>query len=428
MKLPPFFEYRAGQLWLEGCDLRGLATRYGTPLYVYSEGAIKAAFERYQSAFAVAGLDALVCYAVKANSNLHLLRRLGEWGAGADVVSGGEIYRARKAGIPASKMVFAGVGKTASEIDYALSEGVLAFNVESAGELDLIEQRTEASGKREVGISLRVRPDVAVDTHHYISTGAEDSKFGMSSAEALRLARRVANSPHLKLRGLHVHIGSQLWQVGASLEAARRVLALASELKADGIELDYLDLGGGLGVNYAGAENEPEGPEQLAAGLTQLFREAGQRYPLVVEPGRFMVGMAGTLLTRLLYIKDETARFAVVDAGMNDLLRPALYGAQHPIVGLQQAAPDAGTLQYNVVGPVCESADFLGQQVPLAGLTPGAYLAVLGAGAYGFSMASNYNSRLRPAEVLVSGDTAHLIRRRETYADLVAPEIFEREE
>jgi diaminopimelate decarboxylase len=418
MQLPEFFEYRDGQLYIEGCELSELAREYGTPLYVYSASAIKTAYERYRTAFERAGLDATICYAVKANSNIHILRMLHELGAGADVVSGGELYLARAARVTPEKIVFAGVGKTAAEIDYALRENILAFNVESAGELHLIKNRASKQGKTGVGISLRVRPEVSAGGHHYITTGAADSKFGLSFAEVHELARELKNSPTLKLRGLHVHIGSQMRGVTPILEAVRRVVGLATEI---GGELEYLDIGGGVGVNYAGEPDEPNLPDALASGIAKIFRETGRTYPLLVEPGRYLVAMSGALLTEVLYLKESgETRFAVVDAGMNDLLRPALYGAVHPVVSLAEGVSNTA---YKIVGPVCESGDFLSERAELPTLEAGAGLAILGAGAYGFSMASNYNSRSRPAEVLVNGNNVTLIRRRETLYSLLKEQL-----
>lgn len=418
MNLPEYFSYQNGQLYIEECSLQDLAQKYGTPLYVYTENAIQAAYQRYASGFEEAGLKATICYAVKANSNLAILGKLVGWGAGADIVSGGDLYRVRRAGIAPEKIVFAGVGKTQAEIDYALGEGILALNVESSGEFDLIEQRAASLGKP-AAISLRVRPGIEPDTHHYITTGAEDNKFGLAIPQALDLAKRAAKSPHLILQGLHAHIGSQMQEASFLLESTGKLVELATILKNEGIELSYLDIGGGVGVDYT-LENPPAiTPAQLAQGIAAIFGEVGCSYPLIIEPGRSLVAMAGALVTQVLYLKES---FAIVDAGMNDLIRPALYEAYHPVLPVKQAHAEAKPTNYKVVGPVCESADFLSQKANLPELKAGDWLAVLGAGAYGFSMASNYNSRLRPAEMLVAGKQATLIRRRQTFEDLCKEE------
>jgi diaminopimelate decarboxylase len=338
------------------------------------------------------------------------------------VVSGGELYRAVKAGIPPPKIVFAGVGKTAAEMDFALEQGIAAFNVESASELALLEKRAVALGKI-APVSLRVNPDVDAETHPYITTGRHHNKFGLNPAIALGLARKAAASSSLRLVGLQAHIGSQLLQVRPLVESFKRLLALAAQLEAEGILIEHLDLGGGLGVTYQ--DEHPEQPEKLALTIAATLREqkVWQKYRLFAEPGRYLTANAGILLTEVLYIKQESANdpcFAIVDAGMNDLIRPALYSARHRIVTLKEGTAEQQI--YEVVGPVCESADFLGRAVTLPKLSEGDGLALLSAGAYGFSMASNYNSRPRPPEILVDGNAARLIRHRETYENLVALE------
>lgn len=418
--LPPFFEYREGRLYLEEAPLDEIAARFGTPSYVYSAGALRENFRRYREGFAAAGLDLTICYAVKANSNLSIIRLFGELGAGADVVSGGELYRALKAGISPQKIVFAGVGKTAAEIDFALEQEIAAFNVESASELALLEKQAAAMHKK-ARVSLRVNPDVDAETHPYITTGRHHNKFGLSPALALELARKAAASPSLHFVGLQAHIGSQLLQVRPLVESFRRLLALASRLEAEGIAVEHLDLGGGLGVTYQ--DEQPEQPNTLALALAEVLNQSARKFRLFAEPGRYLTANAGVLLTQTLYLKQESANdpcFAVVDAGMNDLIRPALYSARHRIVTLREGS--AETQSYEVVGPVCESADFLGRAVTLPELNEGDLLALLSAGAYGFSMASNYNSRPRPPEILVDGGEVRLIRRREVYEDLVALE------
>lgn len=423
--LPPHFAYREGQLWLEETPLAELAAQYRTPCYVYSARSIREAYKRYWDAFSEAGLRVSICYAVKANSNLAILKLLNALGAGADVVSAGEIYRALQAGIPPSRIVFAGVGKTAAEIDFALDKGIGAFNVESAGELALIARRAEVYHRpaRSVAVSIRVNPDVEAGTHPYITTGKHTNKFGLAMDAARELALKVAESTPLRLRGLQMHIGSQLLQVQPVVEAFRRLLALAAEVEElIGHKLDYLDIGGGLGVSYTG--EQPEQPARLARAIAGVLAEAGRSYRLLTEPGRYIVGEAGALLTEVLYLKtNEEVNFAIVDAAMNDLLRPALYQATHKIVPLLKPEAEE-TGQYEVVGPVCESGDWLGRNVPLVNPREGTQLAILSAGAYGFTMSSNYNSRPRPPEILVDGAQHRLIRRRESFHDLVAAEEF----
>lgn len=425
--LPPYFEYRQGELRLEEVRLEDLARQFGTPCYVYSAGAVRAAYRRYQAGFAEANLDMSLCYAVKANSNLAILGLLGELGAGADVVSAGELYRAIRAGIPAGKIVFAGVGKTAAEIDFALEKNIRAFNLESAGELALLDRRAQALGKTSVGISIRFNPDVEAHTHPYITTGKNFNKFGLPAATVRQLSLEIKQSPTLQLRGLQMHIGSQLLQIEPVVEAFEKLLDLAAEVEAlTGRTLEYLDIGGGLGASYNG--EVPPRPADLAGALAGAMQKRAKSYPLLAEPGRYLVAEAGVLLTEVLYLKageEDAANFAIVDAGMNDLIRPALYQAHHKIVPLKILG-DPGQRVYEVVGPVCETGDWLGRGVPLPELSGGERLAILSAGAYGFTMASNYNSRPRPPEILVDGASSKLIRRRETFEDLVAAENVER--
>jgi diaminopimelate decarboxylase len=421
--MPPYFVYEDGELCLDGVRLSEIAQEFGTPCYVYSARSIREAYRRYSAAFAKSNLDLTLCYAVKANSNLSVLRLLAELGAGADVVSAGELYRALEAGIPPDKIVFAGVGKTVAEIDFALSKHIRAFNVESWGELELIAARAAVAGSPEqaVGISIRVNPDVDAVTHPYHTTGKKNNKFGLAVPTAKELAALVHSSPRLKLRALQMHIGSQLLDVQPIGEAFKRLLALAAEIEAQsGRAFEYLDIGGGLGASYIG--ETPQQPDVLAGLIAQVLNDSGKNYPIFTEPGRYLVAESGAMLTEVLYIKrNDEVNFAIVDAGMNDLLRPALYQATHKIVPLVQTA-QASAETYEVVGPVCESGDWLGHAVPLAGIAPGARLAMLTAGAYCFVMTSNYNTRLRPPEILVDGGTARLIRKRETLEGLLASE------
>jgi diaminopimelate decarboxylase len=419
-ELPPFLAYRKGRLYLEELALEELGAQFGTPVYIYSAGALRAAYQRYLQAFTSVGLNLSLCYAIKANSNLSIIRLFGELGAGADVVSGGELYRALQAGIAPEQIVFAGVGKTAAEMDYALEQKIGTFNIESASELALLERRAVAVGQ-EARVSIRVNPNVDAQTHPYIATGRNHNKFGLNPTQSLELARYAAGSASLFLVGLQMHIGSQVLQVGPLVEAFKCLLSLASQLEVEEIYLEQLDLGGGLGVTYQ--DEQPEQPDKLAAAIADLLKEhqSKQPYRLISEPGRYLTANAGVLATSVLYIKQGELVdpcFAIVDAGMNDLIRPALYNAKHRIMPLHER-PGALSQVYEVVGPVCESGDFLGHEVTLTELKEGDMLGLLGAGAYGFSMASNYNSRLRPPEILVDEYTARLIRHRETYEDLV---------
>ena len=413
------FHYRSGELYCEDVPVHGVAERFGTPTYVYSQARILDNYRRFSQ-----GLDdlpCLVCYSVKANSNLRILKLLSGAGAGFDVVSGGELERAVRAGARPERVVFSGVGKTATEIDAGLQAGILMFNVESAGELDLIESRAAANPPaRPAGIAVRINPDVAAETHPYISTGQTIHKFGVPKQEAIELYRRAAASPHLKARGVACHIGSQIVAVEPFLEALGEILAVAERLRALSLDVEHLDLGGGFGIRYAA--EAPLDFERLTREIKSRLR--GTPYRLIVEPGRSLVGDAGALVTRVLYVKlNATKSFVIADAGMNDLMRPALYGSHHEIVPVEkrQGAP----LRADVVGPLCETGDFLARDREIEPVRPGDLLAVLTAGAYGYVLASNYNTRPRPAEVLVHGGQAELIRRRERVEDLMAGEEFE---
>jgi diaminopimelate decarboxylase len=394
--------------------LATIAERFGTPAYVYSQSTILRNYERVCGA--MAGIPGLICYSVKANSHLRILSLLRQAGAGFDVVSGGELTRALRAGAAAHTIVYSGVGKTREEIDAGLAAGIMMFNVESAGELAVIESRARTLDK--VGrISIRVNPDVEADTHPYISTGQMIHKFGVPKEEAPELYRRAARSPHLQVRGVACHIGSQILEVEPFWKALDEILDVARQLAAEGIAVEVLDLGGGYGISY-GAE-QPLDIERMARGLDERVRQASMR--LVLEPGRALVGDAGVLVIRVLYVKqNQRKNFVVVDAGMNDLMRPTLYGSYHEIVPVQDRA--AERLQADVVGPICESGDFFAQDRDMPDVQPGDLLAVLTTGAYGFVLSSNYNTRPRPAEVLVYGAGAELIRARETVENLMAGE------
>ena len=446
------FEYRDGQLCADGLPLETLAAQYGTPLYVYSREALDVAYDNLENALDSVGLPHLICYALKANPNPVLGRLLAQRGAGVDVVSGGELYLARQMGFPGARIVFAGVGKTRAEMEEALSgAGIRAFHVESRPELEMLSAVAAEMGKV-APVAVRVNPDVEAHTHPYITTGTATSKFGVSPADALEMTRQAAADPYLQPIGLHTHIGSQLADIDPIIEATRRVLELWDTLAAEGIALRTLNIGGGLAIPYQPGDM-PEGPAQLAAGLRPLLE--GRNLELELEPGRYLLGPCGVLLTRVLYSKpadgpdskpantsdskptnrpdskpaDRLAnaqagrprRLIVVDAGMNDLIRPALYGAYHPIRPAQEPYADGVPVPTDIAGPICESSDFLATDRPLPAEAgePGALLVVGQAGAYGFAMASQYNGRPRAAEALVDSSVARVIRPRETYQDLL---------
>jgi diaminopimelate decarboxylase len=422
------FAYRNRTLHCDEADLTTLAAEYGTPLYVYSAGQITQRFQLFEQAFAH-GPEArphTICYAVKANSSLAILRLLAQQGAGFDIVSGGELERARKAHKPAlKKVVFSGVGKQLWEIDAALHANILLFNVESEAELHLLAARAEALGKV-ARFALRVNPDVFAETHPYISTGLSEHKFGIDINAARAIYRRAAKSKWLDPAGVSVHIGSQIRKVDPFAAALTRVTSLIADLRRDGHNIRYVDAGGGLGIDYgAGAFDPAKQVEKYAAALTKGL--ADEPAHLLLEPGRFIVAQAGALLTRVLYVKKNGSKtFVITDAAMNDLIRPALYHAHHEIVPVKQPAksrkPDLQVV--DVVGPVCESGDFFARDRALPAVKPGDLVVLLDAGAYGMSQTSNYNTRPRPAEVLVEGKSAKLIRRREIMRDLLAPELL----
>lgn len=411
------FGYRDGVLYCEATDLAALAERVLTPTYVYSQRAILGAYRRYVQA--LAGRPALVCYAMKANSNLGVLQLLARAGSGFDIVSGGELARALAAGATPARIVFSGVGKTEEEMQAALEAGIACFNVESAAELEALDRVARRLGAR-APISLRINPDVDPGTHPYISTGLKSNKFGIPAVEAEELYRRAARLAGIEIVGIDCHIGSQITAIAPYIEAAERLLDLVDRLSAQGIGMRHIDFGGGLGIAYRADEVAPSIEAFTSALLACVERRGHGDKMLVLEPGRSIVGDAGVLLTRVQYIKQgATKNFAIVDAAMNDLLRPALYEAWMDVVPV---VARAGAAQlYDVVGPVCESADWLARERSLV-LQAGDLLAVRCAGAYGMSMASNYNSRRRPAEILVDGERAHVVRRRETTAELFAGE------
>ena len=425
---PRPFAYSNRILKCDGADLSGLAAEYGTPLYVYSAQHILQRFSLFQQAFAAR--PHTICYAVKANSSLAILRLLAQQGAGFDIVSGGELARVAKAHKPAlKKVVFSGVGKQAWEIDAALQADILLFNVESEAELHLLASRAEALGKR-AQFALRVNPDVFAETHPYISTGLSEHKFGIDINAARAIYRRAAKSRWLECAGVSVHIGSQIRKVAPFGAALARVTALIAELRNDGHMIRYVDAGGGLGIDYgprnstSAAFDPARQVQKYAAALNGSL--GAEPAHLLLEPGRFLVAQAGALLTRVLYVKKSGGKtFVITDAAMNDLIRPALYHAHHEILPVREPAKSKlpGT-EVDVVGPVCESGDFFARDRALPAVKPGDLVLLLDAGAYGMSQTSNYNTRPRPAEVLVDGATARLIRRRETMRDLLGPELL----
>ena len=410
------FAYRNGVLCAEEVPLDDIARRFGTPCYVYSRAAIESAYREYESA--LRGRDSLVCYSVKANSNLAVLALLARLGAGFDIVSGGELARVLAAGGDARKTLFSGVGKTEAEIELALQENVLCLNLESESELSRVAAVARRL-RRRAPVAFRVNPDIDARTHPYISTGLRETKFGIAYDEAERIYAAAARVPEVELVGIGCHIGSQMTSAAPFVDAAGRIAALADRLARAGIALKHIDIGGGIGIRY-----RDETPEPIGAFLDgALGMLAGRRETLIVDPGRSIVGNAGVLLGRVEYVKPGTARnFVVVDAAMNDLPRPALYGAWHEVRAVREPESGARTAVYDVVGPVCESADFLAKERSLSAPREGDLLALMSAGAYGMAMSSNYNSRPRAAEVLVDGASAHLVRSRETVEQLFALE------
>lgn len=410
------FNYQSGQLMAEDVSLAELAEQYGTPLFVYSKATLVRHLKAYSDS--LADYPHMICYGMKANSNLAVLQCLAQAGAGFDIVSQGELERVILAGGDPAKVVFSGVGKQPGEMRRALEAGIHCFNVESESELEILSEVASSMGKT-APVSIRVNPDVDAQTHPYISTGLRDNKFGIPHERALEVYQRAQALPGLKITGIDCHIGSQLTDVTPLMAALEKLLELIDTLKGAGIELEHIDLGGGLGVPYQ--DEEPPHPSEYLSLVKA--RLAGSGLSLVLEPGRSIAANAGVMLTRVNLLKENHGKhFAVVDGAMNDLIRPSLYSAWQRIIPVMQAASSGGVSQcYDVVGPVCESGDFLGKDRDLT-LAPGDLLAVRSAGAYSFVMSSNYNTRPRAAEILVDGDQAHLVRKRETYADLLAHE------
>jgi diaminopimelate decarboxylase len=409
-----YFEYRNGQLFAEDVPVKDLVHEYGTPLYVYSAKTFRRHFKAFDSAFE--GIDHLICYSVKANSNLSILELLKNEGAGADIVSGGELFRALRAGMDPRKIVYSGVGKSAGEIREALYANILMFNVESVQELERISAQAKDLGMV-ANISLRINPDVDPKTHPYVATGLKKSKFGIAMSEALQTYLHARELPGVNPVGIDCHIGSQLTTIEPFLESIERIKTLYGQLQENTISIKYLDLGGGLGITYD--EEEPPHPREFGLALKKALE--GYDLTLILEPGRVIAGNAGILVTQVEYIKKaETKNFVIIDAGMNDLIRPCLYGSYHRIAEVEPKGREKMTV--DVVGPICESGDFLAKDRDLPQVEQGELLAVYSAGAYGFVMSSQYNSRSRAAEVLVDGGTVRLVRKREQYQNLIALE------
>lgn len=408
------FVYKNGKLFCENVSITEIAEKVGTPFYLYSHNTLLRHFKVFDSAFG--SFPHIICFALKANSNMAILRLFAREGGGADVVSGGELFRALRAGIPPKKIVYAGVGKTEEEIRYALKNRILMFNVESSEELKVID-RVAAKLDVKAPVALRINPDVDPETHPHISTGLRKNKFGIPISEAIESYQIARKLPNIEIIGIHKHIGSQLTRLSPFVDALKRILSLIRELKFQGLPMRYIDIGGGLGITYS--DEEPPHPKEFAKALIPLLK--GIDATLIIEPGRVIVGNAGILVTKVLYIKKTSEKnFVIVDAGMNDLLRPSFYNAYHRIIPVVRKARK--TMISDIVGPICESADFLAREREIPVPKPNELLAVMSAGAYGFTMSSNYNSRPRVPEIIVKGKRLYVIRKRETYNDLIEKE------
>ncbi len=411
-----FFAYKNGELYAEDVPVMEIIKEYGTPVYIYSYGTLIRHIRAYEEAFCE--VPHLICYAVKANSNLAILSIFAQLGLGADIVSGGELFRVLKAGIKNYKIVFAGVGKSEEEIGYALKNNILMFNVESEAELHKINEIAKKL-KKKAKVALRVNPDIDPKTHKYIATGLKTSKFGIPIEKALDYYKTAKTMDNIEVIGIHKHIGSQITDTKTYVEALSKIISLYDKLTKFDMKINYIDIGGGLGITYK--DEEPPLPKDLANSLLPLLKN--KKGKIILEPGRSIVGNAGILVTKVLYTKEtENKNFLIVDAGMNDLIRPTLYGSYHELQPVVNKNRDR--IIADVVGPICESGDFLAKDRELEKLSSGEYLAVMSAGAYGFTMSSNYNSRPRAAEVLVKGERYSLIRKRETYKDLIRNEII----
>ena len=410
-----YFRYKGNQLFCEDISVKDITAEYGTPVYIYSKKAIEDKIKQYKEAFS--GYPTQICYAAKANSNLSILKIFNKHGLGLDIVSGGELYRGLKAGFPPDRIVYAGVGKTDNELIQAIDTGILSFNVESLMELDVLNELAGKLGKK-ANVSIRINPDVDPKTHPYISTGMKKSKFGIDMEDAEEAFLKADKLPNLNLVGIHCHIGSQIMDVSPYKEAVEKTVELVLKLQKKGINLKHIDIGGGLGIKYKPEDNPPH-PRELAEVVIPAVRETGLK--LLIEPGRSLIGEAGILVSQVLFLKDKGDKhFIIIDAGMNDLLRPAMYNAYHHIISVEKKKEK---LVADIVGPICETGDFFALDREIDNVQRGDFLAVMSAGAYGFSMASNYNTRPRAAEVLIDGNRAYLIRERETYDYIVQPEL-----
>jgi len=413
------FRYRGNHLCCEQVKVEDLVRRFGTPLYIYSYHTLIGHYLKLKEAFR--SIDPLICYSVKANSNLAVLKALVDKGAGLDIVSGGELFRAVKAGCPAERIVYASVGKTDSEIEEGIKRGILFFNVESFPELENIN-RIASQLKRRVNVAIRINPDVEPRTHKFITTGKITNKFGIDFTTAEKILIRCYSFSNVNIRGLHIHIGSQITESAPYVAAITKMVSFIVRLRKKGFTLEYLNIGGGLGIIYD--KETPQTAEKFARKISPLLSKTGLK--IILEPGRFIVGNAGILVTKVLYLKSTPKKkFVIVDAGMNDLVRPALYGAYHNIIPLHLSAKSARLKEtVDLVGPICESGDFFAKERKIPRVKEGEYLAIMSTGAYGFSMSSNYNSRRRSEELLVSKDQFFVIRKRETWEDLVHNEVI----
>ncbi len=415
------FKYRRNYLYCENIRVLDLVRRYGSPLYIYSYKTLIDHFLKLKNAFKA--IEPLICFSVKANSNLAILKALVDKGAGLDIVSGGELFRAIKIGCPHRKIVYASVGKTATEIEKAIKMRILFFNVESISELQNINHIAERLNRR-IAVCIRINPDIEPRTHKYITTGKITNKFGIDFKSAYNILRRRMSFPRVDILGLHIHIGSQITESAPFINAISKLVRFIEKLKEKNITLEYLNIGGGLGIIYD--KERPQTAKEFASRVLPLLKRA--RLKIILEPGRFIVGNAGILVSKILYIKNTPRKkFVIVYAGMNDLIRPSLYGAYHqisPLVKTRSQKSEVRSQKYDVVGPICESADFFARDRRLPGVQEGDYLAIMGAGAYGFSMSSNYNSRCKPAEVMVVRGKTFLIRKRENYSDLIDSEVI----
>ena len=410
-----YFSFKKGELYCENIKVKDIAKKTGTPVYIYSKRTVVEHFRKIKAAFS--GVDHLICYSLKANASMGIIKTLQREGCGADIVSGGELYKALKAGISPGKIVYAGVGKTKEEMAAALKNNIFMFNLESLPEAVRLN---EVAGKlkKTAEVAIRVNPDVDADTHRYITTGKKENKFGINISKAGEVFRTVAGLKNLKVSGIHTHIGSQITNIEPYVLTLKKIIALRQELQKAGIYINRLNIGGGLGIIY---KNEtPATPAEFASRVLPLLKPLGVK--VILEPGRFIVGNAGILVSEVQYIKKgEVKNYIILDAGMNDLIRPSLYEAFHEIVAVKKTA---GRFKADVVGPICESGDFFGKERILPKVKEGDLMAVMSAGAYGFSMASNYNCRRKPAEVLVSGSKFKVVRSRESFADLLKGEVY----